>query len=44
MQKEHKYDIEKIALYGIIGINLLLSLYLAFFKADAVWLETLKSG
>ena len=44
MQKEHKYDIEKIALYGIIWINLLLSLYLAFFKADAVWLETLKSG
>ncbi len=44
MQKEHKYDIEKIALYWIIWVNLLLSLYLAFFKADAVWLETLKSG
>ncbi|MEI6426608.1 MAG: thioredoxin domain-containing protein [Candidatus Absconditabacteria bacterium] len=44
MHKEGKYDIEKIALIGIVGINLLLSLYLAFFKADAVWLETLKSG
>ncbi len=43
MHKEGKYDIEKIALIGIVGINLLLSLYLAFFKADAVWLETLKS-
>ena len=44
MAKEGKYDIEKIALMGIVGVNLLLSLYLAFFKADAVWLETLKSG
>lgn len=44
MHKEGKYDIEKIALMGIVGVNLLLSLYLAFFKADAVWLETLKSG
>lgn len=44
MHKEGKHDIEKIALMGIVGVNLLLSLYLAFFKADAVWLETLKSG
>ena len=43
MHKEGKYDIEKIALMGIVGVNLLLTLYLAFFKADAVWLETLKS-
>lgn len=39
-----KQNIEKIALYGIIGINLILTLYVAFFKTDAVRLETLKSG
>jgi len=44
MLKEGKYNIEKIALIGVVGLNLVLSIYLAFFKADAVWLETLKSG
>lgn len=37
-------DMDKIALYGIVGINLILTLYVAFFKADAVRLEEMKSG
>ncbi len=34
----------KIILIVVLAINLLLSLYVAFFKKDAIWLETLKTG
>lgn len=44
MEKHDKHDIEKIGLLVIVWLNLIFTLYLAFFKTDALALETLKSG
>lgn len=34
----------KIIIIVLLAINLLLALYISFFKKDALWLETLKAG
>lgn len=43
MEKHVKYDLWKISLLAIVWLNLLFTLYLAFFKTDALALEELKS-
>lgn len=37
-------DNSKIIIIVLLAINLLLALYISFFKKDALWLEILKSG
>lgn len=37
-------DSSKILIVALLIVNLLLTIYVGFFKRDAVWLETLKSG
>jgi hypothetical protein len=48
MNKTHHSPISgdslKIVVAVLLAVNLLLSVYVAFFKRDAVWLETLKAG
>jgi len=42
--KEKKYENMKLIFVGILVLNLLFSIYIAFFKHDALRLETLKVG
>ena len=44
MTTEKKYDQMKLIVIAILAINILLAVYIAFFKRDALWLETMKAG
>ena len=33
-----------IAIIGLVVLNVLLGVYIGFFKRDALWLETIKAG
>ena len=44
MTTEKKYDNMKMFVIALLALNLLLGIYIAFFKHDALWLETLKAG
>ena len=44
MTTEKKQDQMKMFVIALLALNLLLGIYIAFFKKDALWLETLKAG
>ncbi len=44
MTTEKKNDPLKITIIALLALNLLLGIYVAFFKHDALRLETLKAG
>lgn len=44
MTVQKKEDTTILLIIGLLAINLLLSVYIGFFKKDALWLETLKAG
>jgi uncharacterized protein YpmS len=44
MTIEKKYLNMKVLFIALLAINLLLGVYVAFFKTDALSLETLKAG
>lgn len=41
--EQNNYNM-KIFVIALLALNLLFSIYVAFFKRDAIWLETLKAG
>lgn len=43
MTTEKKYENMKMLVIILLVLNLLLGVYVAFFKNDALWLETLKA-
>jgi len=44
MTLEKKYENMKVFIIVLLILNVLLWVYIAFFKRDALWLETLKAG
>jgi uncharacterized protein YpmS len=44
MTTEKKHYQMKMFFIALLALNLLFSVYVAFFKRDALWLETLKVG
>ena len=43
MTKEKKDENIKMLVIGLLVLNILLGVYIGFFKHDALWLETLKA-
>jgi len=43
MTTEKKYENMKMLVIALLVLNVLLGIYVAFFKHDALWLETLKA-
>ena len=43
MTTEKKYENMKMLVIVLLILNVLLGVYIAFFKHDALWLETLKA-
>ncbi|MEI8008804.1 MAG: hypothetical protein WCI00_05440 [bacterium] len=43
MTKEKKDENIKMLIIGLLVLNVLLGVYIGFFKHDALWLETLKA-
>ncbi|MEI6118922.1 MAG: hypothetical protein WCP92_07020 [bacterium] len=43
MTTEKKYENMKMLVIALLVLNVLLGVYVAFFKHDALWLETLKA-
>jgi hypothetical protein len=43
MTTEKKNDTMQLLVLVLLVINILLGVYIAFFKRDALWLETLKA-
>jgi len=43
MTTEKKYESMKMLVIALLVLNVLLGVYVAFFKHDALWLETLKA-
>ena len=44
MTTEKKQEQMKMLIIGLLALNLLFGIYIAFFKKDALWLETMKAG
>ena len=44
MTHEKKQESMKLIVIVLLVLNLLLGVYIGFFKRDALWLETLKAG
>lgn len=44
MTTEENNHTMKLFVIALLALSLLLSIYIAFFKRDAIWLETLKAG
>lgn len=44
MTTEKKQEQTKLLIIVLLALNLLLGIYIAFFKRDALWLETMKAG
>ena len=44
MTIDKKQENTKMLVIALLALNLLLGVYIAFFKHDALWLETLKAG
>lgn len=43
MATEKKYENMKMLVIALLVLNVLLGVYVAFFKHDALWLETMKA-
>ena len=43
MTTEKKQESMKMIIIALLALNLLLGVYVSFFKRDALWLETLKA-
>lgn len=44
MTAQKKEENMKMVIIGLLVLNVLLGVYIGFFKKDALWLETLKAG